>query len=116
VGRLSAKPKQQATPPFSCVPLGTTKKDKRMQQAVTGWIILVTGGIFIGFGTLHLLKVQRLIQGGIKAKGKIIGTVEEVGSEGPAYRPIIEYSIHTGEVLRIKSKIGWASLPEDLMV
>ncbi len=49
-------------------------------------------------------------------KGKIVGTVEEVGSEGPVHHSIIEYSIHAGEVLRIKRKMGWASPPEEFMV
>jgi hypothetical protein len=72
-----------------------------------GLIFLGLGLYSIGVAVRKLHRVLQLVLHGSSALGKIVETVEEEGADGRHYHSIIEYKTHTGEVLRVKSPIGW---------
>lgn len=72
-----------------------------------GLIFLGLGLYCVGVAVRELHRVLKMVLHGSSALGKIVETVEEEDADGRLYHSIIEYKTHTGEVLRVKSPIGW---------
>lgn len=68
------------------------------------WFIIAVVLLYSAFQ--RIIKVRQITGYGLKTTGRVINLVEDYDSDSVYYIPIVEYKIHTGEVLQAKTKIS----------